>query len=376
MMDYKINFNKLNLSRIKSIAILLLAALSVYQIGFLWFVNITNRNFLLNYIPFLRQVDIPEGAEQITVPWRVIVPNVDGSFSVQYNNLMDTGHIQYTHEVLARLHQDGRFLTSYPLSLEEFVRLPAFIYEYTFPLEPEWFVHGFNERSDILTNRVRVPFTHIAIMPYEEGSSIIFLCDNGFAHSFFVDMAIPATSIVEDLHLPTYIFGDGQFTRDGVAPTGVVYTNPYADPHGSFSINFIQTRVSNFFGNPIAIRPFVGEDVWIYMSANTVVRYYANEILEYISYLAIDRSVPTSFLHDFAAATLFIKQDTLVTNEFYLHSFREHEGQHIFYFNFMLDDISLSSVSINHPVIVTVDHGTVVRYRKLARNFIRVYEGA
>jgi len=135
-------------------------------------------------------------------------------------------------------------------------------------------------------------------------------------------------------------------------------------------------RVAVFFSNPAAINPIVSGDVWLYRDVNTVVRYYVTHVLEYNNYRALDRSIPSNFVNNYLAALQFIEQDQLVTNESYLLNFRQEGGQYVFYFNYVVDNIPLvmpqnwpQNAALSQPIIVTAEHGTVVRYRKLAFNF-------
>ena len=381
----------MTLSRAKAVIILLLAALTIYQTGVLWFVNITNRNFLLNYFPFMQQAIIPEGLERLVTPWRIITVHGDGRFSVQYNGLVQSNFERYSDIVLSHLLQRGRFISVGQLDYETLLAEPAYIYEYAFPMEAEWFTLGFGQRGGLLTAQGMAPFRQVIIRPPAYGdinAHVFFLCENGYAYEFTVaplgegdgrDTFDHAVS--PEASGAYYIFvdlpGGGGFIRHGeFAFYGVRVTNPYADIHGGLSLNFVQGQVAGFFSNPAVIRPIPGEDVWVYRDVNTVVRYYGTNVLEYISYRAIDRSGISSFVNDYAAAIHFLERDHLVINEAYLADFREEYGQRIFYFNYVIGDIPLimpqnwpRGSQLSHPVIITVDHGIVVRYRKLAYNF-------
>jgi len=356
---------------VKSILIALLAALTLYQTGVLWFVNITNRDFLLNYFPFMHQEAIPEGFESLVVPWRILRVHGDGRISARYNELANPANERYTDVVLSHLLQSGSFVGLHSdAQIPYFLSKPAYIYEYAFPMQAEWFSMGFGQRSNLLQNVP--PFRKLIIQPTAtyEAVAVFFICENGSAYEFTV--VPPGRDRFDDFETGSnYIFADGQFIRDSHF-YALESLNPYADPHGTLSLDFVLRRVSGFFNSPAAIRPIGGTDVWIYMDVNTMVRYYDNHILEYISYRAIDRGVVSSFLNDYVAAVQFIERDQLVVNEFYLSGFREEDGQRIFYFNYVVGDMPLvipRSAPLEYPIEVRVDHGVVVLYRKLALNF-------
>lgn len=360
----------MTISRIKTILIILLAALTVYQTGILWFVNITNRNFLLNYFPFLQQLAIPEGADRLVVPWRLVTVHGDGTVSAQYNRLADAESWQYSQDVLLKLIQDGRFVAMHSADFSDmlsYLRWPAYVIEYAFPMGAEWFTYGFGERGNTLTRPGLSFFQQIFIIPQYDSDQarIFFLCENGYAYEFSVS-DLSAHYITPDATGPFYRASDTGFVRQSPR-ISVTSVNPYVGPAG-LMITFVQDQLAGFFSNPAAIRPMVTDYVWVYRDANTVVRYYVTNIIEFISYHTIDRSVPSSFLSDFAAAAQFIERDHLVANEFYLAGFWEDGGSHVFYFNYVVGDMPLSLPG-GYPITITVDHGTVVRYRKLAYNF-------
>ena len=380
---------KINISMLKSILIVVLAALTIYQTGVLWLVNITNRTFLFNYFPFLHQEAIPEGADRLVTPWRIIMADYDGSFKVKYNDLAEAR--RYGDKVISHLFQGGAFVSSRPLDHELDVFLsfyhyqtnPIYIYEYAFPMDAEWFTQGFGQRGNILTARGMGRFRQVVIVPPSYGKAdarVFFLCEDAYVHEFTVT---PQTSdgfytqVPEDFAGFNYIWDNGQFIRHGdFFFYGVRVTNPYADAHGSFLMDFIENQVASFFNNPAAIETFEDGNVWIFRGVTTVVRYYATHVLEYISYRAIDRNVPSSFINDFAAAVRFLDRDHLVINDTYLAGFREDRGRNIFYFNYVINNTPLIMPQnwplgsyLEHPIVITVDHGTVVNYRKLAFNF-------
>ena len=378
------------IGKIKSGIILFLAALMVYQTGVLWFVNITNRNFLLNVFPILQQTTIPEGLEQLVIPWRIITIHGDGRFSAQYSNLTMTDSKSYGDMVLSHLLQKGRFVSAQSINYETLLTEAGYIYEYAFPMQAEWFTQGFNLRHSLLTDSGVTSFRKIIIRPpaYSiPGVHVFFLCENGYAYEFTVippesggpshfEHNIPIEA-VGAYYLFTELPQGKQFLRYGeFVFNAIQVTNPYVDIHGGFSLDFIQGQVAGFFSNPAVIRPIVGNDVWVYRDVNTVVRYYAANVLEYINYRAIDRRAHASFESDFASAIQFLKRDVLVANETYLVDYREEDGQRVFYFNYVIGDTPLimsqnwvRDFQLRYPIMITVSHGTVIRYRKLAFNF-------
>jgi len=378
------------ISQIKNVLIILLAILAVYQTGVLWLANLTNQSFLFHMLPFLNQELIAEEANRLVVPRRIILAHPDGRFSVQYSDM--EGAREYSDKVISHLFHEGSFVNSRPLEYDLDVFLsfyqhttnPVYIYEYAFPMKAEWFTQGFGQRSNFLTSRIESDFRRIIIVPPRYGkldANVFFLCEENYIHEFTVRPPNPGdfdTDIPSDFLGFYYIWAGGQFIRYGeFFFNGIQVANPYADTHGGFTLHFVQEQISHLFSNPASISQLTDRNVWIYRDASAVVRYYDANVLEFINYRAIDRNVPTSFVNDFATAIRFLNRDPNVINDTYLADFREEGSRNIFYFNYVVNNTPLIMPQnwpwaghLPHPIMVVVDHGTVVNYRKLALNFI------
>ena len=369
---------------LKNIAIVVLAALCVYQAGVLWFVSITNRTSLMNFMPFLYQEAIPDGVSRLVQPWRVILAHPDGHYTVQYNDLQEAR--RYGDKVISHLFKGGSYISSSPIvhELDVFLALhshnnnPIYIFEYAFLMEAEWFSLGFGQRGNLLTARGMGAFSRVVIVPPNYGkpdATVFFFSDNGYVHEFVVSPPSEAafdTDIPEEFFGHNYIWFNDQFIRHGEFFFHTIEVrNPYADAHGGFTMHFVQEQLAPFFNNT-AIRTISDDNVFIYRGVSTVVRYYDTHVLEYISYRAIDRNAPTSFINDFSVAYQFLSEDNLVINEVFLSGFSSEYGKNIFYFDYVINNTPLVmpyNWPITHPIIITVDHGTVVNYQKIAFNF-------
>ncbi|MCL1987379.1 MAG: hypothetical protein FWG64_05345 [Firmicutes bacterium] len=371
------------MGKIKTILILILAGLTIYQTGILWFVNITGFGFLASYLPFLRQISVPYGVEYLIVPNRIITAHENGTFTAQYSNITESAEWQYSNRIITHLMQNGIFEDVQPTDYNTLFaeNLPFYVYDYAFPMLADWFSMAFFPNDTILN--IPESFNRVIIYPPlngETAATVIFLSVDGFSYKFSVapneeDSANFDHEIISyRSNFVNYNFANGVFSRiDGFY--GVEISHPYADNIG-FSLSGVQDRISVFFRNPAAIRTIVRDGTWVYRDINTVVLYHDTNILEYINYRAIDRSNPATFLESYSAAIQFVLQDNLITNEVTLSLFTQEDEIFTFYFDFVVDNTPIilpnnwpTADPLQHAVIVTVDHGTVVRYRKLAINF-------
>jgi len=385
----------------KGILIILLALLTIYQTGVLWFGNIANRNFLQNHFPFLQQPTIPEELGLLVTPYRIVTGHGDNNFSIQYNGLRDAESKRYGDTVLLHLLQNGTFISTRQADFTEMLREPAYIFEYAFPMEAEWFTLGFGLREGNLVTRSAGTFRQIIIRPPsfsgaggETEVSVFFISENGYAIEFAVPPPsqdepdffvhhIPSAPAEGNRFVSAALSGinapPGQFVSRGTFMFyGIRRSLPYAGVYNDFMIAPLQNQLRTFFNNQLPSFEEPDADVWVFRDMqHTVVRYHTTHLLEYRNFHAINRSAPVRFVDNYAAAIQFLERDDMIINEFFLADFHEDErNRHTFYFNYVVANMPLimcgefpESSGLRHPLEITVDHGTVVSFRKLAYNF-------
>jgi hypothetical protein len=111
-----------------------------------------------------------------------------------------------------------------------------------------------------------------------------------------------------------------------------------------------------------------------------MVRYLENAVLEYTSYRTIGRMASENFMSGFSAALDFVNNDPNVINEIYLRNHDTRGRAHVFWFNYVIDNRPVifteewyTGARCNDPLLapveIIVDHGRVVRYRRIAYTF-------
>ncbi|MCL1862499.1 MAG: hypothetical protein FWF78_02915 [Defluviitaleaceae bacterium] len=367
---------------IKSTLILALAALAVFQVYRLWLVDLTNRNFGL-YLQARFPPAAPDGQGAFARPYRVISGAGDGAFLVIYSGIEESEEWAFGERALDAVLHRGVFRQVSELPLNE----PVLIFEYAFDMCTEKFAQALGRRSDLLTDVGLDKFTGVAVVPPEvDGFAlrVFFIGEEiwEFMHvgdGFGFDIE---TVDAQRKHFVNRGYGFVPHTPlSGLSYTAVVVQNPLQNPHGIFTLSHMRSEVAHFFDNPATIIPGVTLDnLYTFSNRNTMIRYLENSVLEYISYRAVGRA-SDNFFADFSAALAFITNDTGVINEIFL---RQHEPlgrAHIFWFDYVIDNRPLvlaeewrTGPRCNDPLYsaieVTVEHGRVVRYRRLAYNFV------
>lgn len=382
----------------KNLLIIFLIVLALYQTWQLWIVNITNRNFLSSYFLSMMNPVSSDGHGEFIKPYRIVSGSGDGRFYITYSGLSDSPARTYCENVTAAILKSGEFAAAEPADYKRILARPVYVYEYPFPMPADIFARELGQKTNALTEHDLIAFTAVAVQPPipEDGTLRIFFISGETAFEFYLDennRQEPSARYAHEIIPATeegtvYYVSAALEDMNGVAPglfiaqwdgalryRPVTITNPYVNSYGEKLLSFIQNRVEPFFDNPSAMKPGAGTDgVYTFSSVNTVVRYYKSDILEYANYRSLDRNAASGLITDYAAALTFLQADTV--NEFYLADYRFDGDKTLLYFDYVINDLPLvmpegwpSASESGHPLEVTVDHGVVVKYKKLVYHF-------
>jgi hypothetical protein len=363
--------------RLKSLLIITLAALAVYQTGYLWFVSFTNRSVFMYFSSFFDR-PVPVGFDNIVRPTRVIFGNGDGRFDIRYGvNISEAD--DNIREILRR----GVFGGTSPAQTvwADIVASPVILYEYAFVIRSDIFSLAFNQRDNaLLADRGINRFHTIAITP----SGVVFFADetawtftlpSGEFYFPFYDIN-PNFYFVHD-HSNVFI----PRINNGWPFHPLLITNPYTNRSGEVQIDPVNSQIAHFFDNPAMRNPRMVGNVITISTTNTVVRYLPGDVLEFNCFRPIRRSDSPDFMTDFSAALAFINNDhNAAAHHFYLAQYQMRGRTHIFWFNYIIGEPEsggfpliapptgwgTANEPLYFPIEVTVDHGRVTRYRKTA----------
>ena len=384
--------------RAKVFLILVFVTLAIFQTGQLWFVHLSNRNFFL-YLTARWNPSVAEGYRDFVRPMRSIYGDGAGRFDISYSGLMDPRPRAYFNMVLTELFDNGSFIGVGETNYEDLFSQPMLMFQYAFPMPGSVFPLGFNQRTGaFLTNRGVTEFDSVAIwLPYNYQSGLrVFFIGEETTWEFSVDSVglegFPVHSVstsslyfvsaalenYENLHPRMFVPRSSDFGRFAYHP--IVAKNPYYTQIGG-NMNFIRNQVSSFFDNPATINARVaGDGVWTFSNIHTTVRYFETDVLEYASFRPRTRNAISSLIGDFSVALAFIENDNQVTNEFFLMDFESRNDGYVFWFSYIVDNfpilmpdgwpVSSPDDILPTPIEVIVEQGRVVRYRRLAHNFL------
>jgi len=382
----------------KSVLILLLAALAIFQISHLWFVNLTNRNFFM-YLEARFAPSTP--GEQIvwSFPYRMIHGVGENLFTVKYSNIALSHMLEYKQHVLRVILQSGTYVGSHDSTGWIKASKGVLLSEYAFPVSADTFSMSLGRRNGAsLTNHDISYFESIAVVPPNLNESVgtlrVFFIYNETAHEFNLTIGTrqhPIDTFIfssETENEPKFFhYFDGSFFVPLIHEHGIYYQkiipiNPHLSNYDQLHMSTIRPQIEHFFTNPAAIHSSLStdENIYTFSTTNTMVRYLPFDVIEFTSYRTIGRATGASLLGDFSAAIAFIENDHNVINEVFLTNVETRGRENVFLFNYVINDFPIvltdkwpTGPTCNEPLLaaieVIVDHGRVIRYRRIAVNF-------
>jgi len=365
----------------KSFLILALAVLTVFQINQLWLVNLTNRNFLI-YLQARFATAAPDGQSVFSTPYRVISGVGDGLFRMMYSGIAQSDEWLFGETALQTVLHSGVFEAKN--SRIDLQASPVLIYEYAFPMCAEKFSQALGYRKiKLLKDSGIENFNSVAVFPSGDTSCRVVFMDaqNTWEFSVQLDSSYDFSSD-SPLNLYYVKTNDGfvpQADISGFSYDAIIAENPFRNTQGLLTSSHIRGMVEPFFDNPASV--IAGTSgIYTFSTRNSMVRYLENSVLEYTSYRTIGRTASDSFMADFSAALDFVKKDTNVINEIYLRKHEQLGRENVFWFDYVINNHPIVLVQewytggrctdpLIAPIEVVVDHGRVVRYRRIVYTF-------
>ena len=369
---------------VKTISLISLILLAVFQTTELWLADGASRNFLA-FTANNNQV-IGDFRGYFFMPKRILTGLGDNRFVSVYqteptpvlntlNNAIQLGMTQndfvsvtYVDEATWNIRgvvyhyafEMPSALFSYGTYIDLYSQIDGFSYIIIEPSEVSsniTYLH-FIKQNTVVTYRITSSSTHGVINTHIQNMHNIA---GGLNTLQYVSTDVMGFGFSQNLFVPLWAGGNLSFYLPALI------NNHYV---GELTLVDVGERVSSFFADPAAVWFDVRGEAFIYGDTTTVVQ-YQNSILEYTNYRSTGQR--GDLISDFSVAMGFIRQDPMVTNDVFLADFRETDDYSVFYFDYILNSLPvLVSVSERelfgqkHFIVVTVEGSTVVNYRKIA----------
>jgi hypothetical protein len=352
----------------------------VYQ---LWFANIPSRNFFYTYFE-PKSLEDSNNERKFARPYRILTNHGDNEFTMIYNNFEDNAVKIACDAVLLEALKENQS-TSAELDLSGILDQPCFVYEYNFNMPGNLFNESFHRSGEITKITT---FNYIALIPEQDTSTVWFLDETGgIMTGYKTKSKLPAIvpPPLDSLIYEASVLNDMTFTKNTFvakrseydhAYSSISIVNPYVETEPLMDV--IEKHVATFFENPASAHSNIGnENVYTYSDEYTVVKYYQNDVLDYVNYRT--GVANTSTMRNFEIAVNFIEADTYVNNEYYLAGYEQGQNEITFYFDYVMNNLPIllpdeykreGVTALRSAIEVTVREETVARYRKLVYNFL------
>jgi len=391
----------MTISHFKNIIISSLVVLAIFQTSLIWFQD-TEGDFLSVFAIGRQQEVGGEFRRSFALPMRIVTGDGSHNFRTMYIGMSDNNNVAREFcdgVILAALSGDEMPRRGSP-GFADMLRGDIIIYEYAFEMPTDEFMRALGLRPGALGMTIERFNMIVFSAVYNSGVSVYFHNRNTdvwagyfvsdaelsrkFSEIVQVESGASHTSInfassfligidenpYNNLFIPVWNEQGHRYFVGEVRPA-------HFDPAVGAVMQTIRENIMSFFDTPAVIYdvPTVGGFAWA--DESTIVRHFANNVLQYISYSRDLRN--SEFLDDFARALDFIaEKDLLMTNDFYLSGFRENNNERVFYFEYILEGLPVifsdalrNSISEHTTSAITVRFrdGNLVNYTRLAYTF-------
>jgi len=360
----------------KTIFLVFLISLSIYQIGELWLRDVLSRNFF--YTVFADR-STGTATDYFMTPSRMLINIGSLRFSTIYNPI---GHEakNTADSVLSALFSSGEFVQTHE-DIDYFALLSnrSIVYQYRFNMPSVVFADFFAADEGFFSF---LSFNSVVIIPSDVATNLIhvYFVDNYIMHEFRLISPLHNTLNVQiqnaNREAGTLYYASSKlmgFTFEGNIflprwPGHTVLIQSMVES------NIGERNISDFFSTPSSVWADERDGMFVYSDENQVLRFNTNNTVEYVNYRRSSEN--SSLAMDFGAAKRFIGRDTTVVNDIFLARITDMGDVRVFYFDYTINNFPIllsrgvrENTGLNHAIEVTVENGVVSRYRKIAYTF-------
>lgn len=363
----------------KTIILLFLVILAIFQTGELWFSNM-GRNF---FDVFAQTPNIVSYSKQFIRPIRALTSLGNNRFAATY--APNYYYIVQIKPALEAALYNGTY-TTLQLNASVFNQRGV-IYYYSFNMPTFEFLHILGI-SNYYLQGILPTFNKLLIVPIDSTVNIYFIGD--VIVNLSVENSAVATQIntqIQDTHrqrinddihyistdLIGFTLSENIFVphwRGSRLAYHPLIAQPFLKNNEGKSLATIGESLNLFFANPSLVWSDERDNIFTFSDFNVVVRYNSNAgIIEYINHRQGTGQI--GLLADFYNAITFIDRDVSITNEVILSHFKQGYYYTTFYFDYVVNNfpVFLESSSLSSFIEVTVQNGGVVHYTRISANF-------
>lgn len=385
-------------ARVKNIVIILLCILAIYQIGGLWFENISGRSLFYTFFSSQNKTVVYGGEYNFTNPQNIVVGFGNKSFNKFFMNKQGKFLNDKVKDCMKYMAQEGKYLELKYINWDEILESKVVICYYAIDMPMDSYIKAMGNNSPQNFSSKQKTFNALAIVPARntgeylktyfintnDNSSSIFyykkntVSDNLYAAIEEIQKQPNNISYVSTYQSEFKMFDSNSFlpqnTKKDITYRPLKFYNPYKDAPREI----VEKYIDNFFENPAARWSDEDKDgVYMFSDENIVVRYYSSSLFEYSNYSLNTNKSDSSFEAAFNVAVELIKRDeNLPYESMYLAKAKKVDNAWQFGFDYYFDDFPIimsyelkKDLGLEHMVEIEVENGIATNYKHYVCKF-------
>ncbi len=377
-------------NKFKNLTITLLILLAVYQTNKLWFEGFSSHNFFYSIL----ENGYERGSDSNTESEieYIAVNNGGGRYLLTYdNNSMVQIRLNLKRAANAVVGK-GSFSRLDKDELKEYLKSRCIVIHYDFDMDRFTFKSIYGSEPEIYkgfdnclfnvtgTNGIRITLFSsntlegvvYELNEYSDIQSISEIMDAGR----IIEGSRYYVSSVQNNY---NVFVGNEFIP---AQTGETYyyniseDNPVKE-NGVTDVTALDSYANNYFENPVLKWSSMDGNTYIFSDERRVVKYYPNNVMEYKAYYGYNNNEKDfDFAENLSAAEDFLSNDVNLKNEVYLTGYYTLDNITTFYFDYKLDNFTLSlsesmkkKTGLKSIVEVTVENGHATGCRRYIADY-------
>ncbi len=343
-------------NKFKSLTITFLILLAVYQTNKLWFEGFSSHNFFYSIL----NTGYERGSASATESEieYIAINNGSGKYLLTYDkNSMVQIRLDLKKAVGAAVNK-GR-LSDYDRNmLKEDLKGRCIVVHYAFDMDRDIFKSLFDAEPNTYKKFDSCLFTvsgadnlRAALFGSDNLEGVVYELE-GYSDIQNITQIIDAGKIAEGsrYYISSVQNNYDVFTGNEFIPaqTGETYYYSISEDNpvngdGAVDVAALNSYVNNYFDNPVLKWSSMDGDTYIFSDERRVVKYYPQGVMEYkVYYGYTDNEEEADFAEYLSAAEDFLSNDVNLKNEVYLTDYIASENTITFYFDYKLDNFTLS----------------------------------
>lgn len=383
-------------SIIKTMLLSLLIITSIYQIGKLWFDDISNDNFFHEFIDGSTDTIISPEAKQK----HIITPNILGVYlgmpdieftivkktSKRYEDMYDQS-IRILSEVFKSGKLEGKTRDS-----EIIWRNKGVLFSLSFTLPKDLFAQDLGIGESLLDGINSIKSIGIIPATTEHNNIVVYLVeDTNEIYMYSLDkneIEDANDKLNRDMEQimesegPQYISSLKNditlFNKDILLPIAnekynaeLLFTTPYV-AENAFLDDSLESYINNYFANPGAKWEILKGNEIRYGDDKILIKYNLNGIFEYIN-LEEGNNGGADIISSYNSAVKFLEKDVkLIQQEYFLTNYKVKDNSITFYYSYSSNDFPIvidsqlkQQYELIEPMEITVTNGKVSSYKRI-----------